>query len=153
MWHLRILMNPATSTSIRYESNMLRPDNLFDQTNISQLVFSMQVLFIIVVFSCKVAASLLIHRLTCHKTQRIYALAIVTVSVVCCFVSMMLLSVGLGSSEPWAHQRDKAETMVGVRSSDSDQSANANAACIRLADGSYTRFSPTSSTDALLLSP
>jgi hypothetical protein len=76
----------------------------------------MELLFIVIVFSSKVAASLLIHRLTCHKTQRIIALAIVTASVVCCFVSLMLVSVGLGSREPWLHQQDEAETVVSLRS-------------------------------------
>jgi hypothetical protein len=75
----------------------------------------MQLLFIIVVYACKVAASLLIHRLTCHKTHRIYALAIVAASVQCCFVSLMLMSVGMGSHLPWIHQRDNAETVVSLR--------------------------------------
>ena len=78
----------------------------------------MQLLFIGIVFSSKVAASLLIHRLTCHKTQRIYALAIVAASVICCFVSLVLVSVGLESRLPWVHQQDEAETVVSLRSSD-----------------------------------
>lgn len=79
----------------------------------------MQILFIIVVFSCKVAACLLIHRLICHKFQRIYALAIVAASVIFCFISLMGLSVGFGS-EPWLHQRDETETVVSLFSSDQD---------------------------------
>ena len=78
----------------------------------------MQLLFITVVFSCKAAAALLIHRLTCHKIQRIYAVAIVTVSVICCLISMVVLSVGFGSHEVWAHQQDDAEKVVSLLSSD-----------------------------------
>lgn len=74
----------------------------------------MQLLFVIVVYLCKVAASLLIHRLTCHKFHRISALAIVAVSVVCCFISLMLISVGIGSQLPWIHQQDNAETFVSL---------------------------------------
>lgn len=91
---------------------------MLDRADISQLVFSAQLLFIIVVFSCKAAASLLIYRLTCHKTHRIYALAIVTASVVCCFISLMLLSIGLGNHQPWVHQQNEAETVVSLYLSD-----------------------------------
>jgi hypothetical protein len=84
----------------------------------------MQILFVVVVFSCKVAASLLIHRLTCHKIQRAYALAIVMVSVVCCLVSVLALSVGLGERMPWAHQQDEAETVVSLHSSGLVQSTS-----------------------------
>ena len=87
---------------------------MFYRADISQLVFSMQLLFIVIVFSCKAAASLLIHRLTCHKTHRIYALAIVTASVVCCFISLVLVNVGLGSHQPWVHQQNEAETLVSL---------------------------------------
>ena len=83
----------------------------------SQLVFSMQLLFIFVVFSSKVAASLLIHRLTCHKIQRIYTLATVTASVVCCLISLLVLSVGFASNSPWEHQQDGAATSVCICSS------------------------------------
>lgn len=78
----------------------------------------MQLLFIIIVFSCKAAASLLIYRLTCHKTHRIYALAVVTASAACCLISLMLVSVELGGSVPWIHQQDEAETVVSLYSMD-----------------------------------
>lgn len=144
---LRISMSPTYNTSRRYESKIKGPAYEFSQANTSQLVFSMQLLFIIAVLSCKVAASLLIYRLTCHKTHRMYALVIVTVSVVCCFVSLMLVSVGFGSRVPWIHQKDEAETVVSLLSSDPGQKANANTACNRPADGSSTPLSPTSSMD------
>lgn len=108
----------------------------------------MQLLFVIIVFSCKVAASMLIYRLTCHKIHRIYALAIVTASVVCCFISLMLVSVGLGDRTPWLHQQDDAETLVSVRSSNPGQSANTNTFCKRPVDGSFMLLSPTSSMSA-----
>jgi len=121
-----------------------RPQYQSSPTDISQLVFSMQLLFVIIVFSCKVAASMLIYRLTCHKTHRIYALAIVAASVVCCFISLMLVSVGLGSRTPWEHQQDEAEMVVSLRSSYPGQNVNANTSFNRPIDGSCMPPSPTS---------
>ena len=108
----------------------------------------MQILFVVVVFLCKIAACLLIHRLICHKFQRIYALAIVTASVVCCFISLVLVNVGLGSHQPWVHQQNEAETLVSLRSDDPGQNDNDNTACARYVGGLHTLLSPTSSTDA-----
>lgn len=82
------------------------------RTDTFQLVFSTQLLFVIVVFSSKIAACLLIHRLTPHKTQRMYALAIITASVVFCLVSSMTLSIGVGDHKPWIHQQVDAEGLV-----------------------------------------
>jgi len=108
----------------------------------------MQLLFIVIVFACKVAASMLIYRLTCHKTHRIYALAVVAASIVCCFISLMLVSVGIGGLTPWVHQQDEAETVVSLRSSNLGQNADTNIASNRPIDGSCMSLSPTSSMSA-----
>jgi hypothetical protein len=42
-----------------------------------------------------------------------YALAIITASIVFCLVSLMTLSIGVGDHKPWIHQQDDAETLVG----------------------------------------
>lgn len=75
----------------------------------------MQILFVVVTFSCKIAACLLIHRLTCHKNQRIYALAVALASAVFCLVSLMALSIGIGSGSPWTDQLNEATTVVSPR--------------------------------------
>lgn len=74
----------------------------------------MQLLFVIVVFSSKIASCLLLHRLTCHKPQRLYALAVVAASAIFCFVSLMVPSLGTGDRKPWIHQQDSAETVVSL---------------------------------------
>lgn len=94
--------------------NVKRPSRLISSTNTSQLVFSTQILFVIVVFASKVAACLLVHRLTCHKIQRVCALTVVAASVVFCIISLMILSVGIGDHQPWIHQQDEAETVVSL---------------------------------------
>jgi hypothetical protein len=80
----------------------------------SQLVYTTQLLFIIVVFSSKITACLLIYRLTCHKAQRIATLAIVAASVICCFISLIVLSIGINGKRLWIHRQDAAETVVSL---------------------------------------
>jgi hypothetical protein len=102
------------SSALQKSHEAPMPQCLYVQTDTFQLVFSTQLLFVVVVFSSKIAACLLIHRLTPHKTQRIYALAIITASVVFCLVSLMTLSIGVGDHKPWIHQQNGADVLVSV---------------------------------------
>ena len=76
-----------------------------------QLVFAAETIFIVVVYVCKIAVSLLLHRLASQRFKRIYAIAIIATCGACCLASVLAVAIqGTGTS--WLSSQKNARSMV-----------------------------------------
>lgn len=82
-------------------------------TEASQLVFVAEIIFVVVVYVCKIATSLLLYRLSGQRFKRTYAIAIVATCGACCVASVLAVAVQGDTSAPWLYNRDNAHSVVG----------------------------------------
>jgi hypothetical protein len=80
-------------------------------TEISQLVFATEMIFIVVVYVSKIAVGLLLHRLASQKFKRTYAVAVIAACGACCLASVLAVAIqDVGT--PWLSSRKNARSMV-----------------------------------------
>jgi fatty-acid desaturase len=76
-----------------------------------QIVFAAEVIFIVVVYLCKIAVILLLHRLASQRFKRTYAIAMIATCCAFCTASMLTIAIhGIGT--PWSFSQNSAHQLV-----------------------------------------
>jgi TRAP-type C4-dicarboxylate transport system permease small subunit len=74
-------------------------------------VFAAEMTFIVVVYVCKIAVTLLLHRLASQRFKRAYAIATVAACVACCIASMLAIAIQ-DTGTPWLSGQKNARSLV-----------------------------------------
>ena len=74
-------------------------------------MFAAEVIFIVVVYLCKIAVSLLLHRLASQRFKRTYVIVIIATSCACCVASVLAVAIHhIGT--PWLSDQSSARSLV-----------------------------------------
>jgi hypothetical protein len=79
-------------------------------TQDSQIVFAAEIIFIVVVYMCKIAVCLLLHRLASQRFKRVYAVAVIAACGACCVASV--LAVAIHETGSWLSSQNSARSLV-----------------------------------------